>query len=59
MKKYQCPKISSQQPEGGLPTVLAIGAVSAAISAASVAASKLIGDDRTGRKDINLRKIED
>ena len=59
MKKYQCPKISSQQPEGGLPTILAIGAVSAAAGAAAVAASKLIGDDRTGQKDMNLRMIEE
>lgn len=59
MKKYQSPKISSQQPEGGLPTVLAIGAIAAATSAAAVGVSKLIGDDRTGRKGLNLRKIEE
>ena len=59
MKKYQSPKISCQQPEGGLPTVLAISAISAAAGAAAVAASKLIGDDRSGRKDMNLRMVED
>lgn len=58
MKKYITPHIYTAKVEGGIPTVLAIAAVSAA-GAAAVAASKLIGDDRSLHKNSNISNIED
>lgn len=54
MKKYITPHIYTAKVEGGIPTVLAIAAVSAA-----GAASKLIGDDRSLHKNSNISNIED
>lgn len=59
MKKYITPHVYTTEPRGGLPTVLAIAAVSAAAGAASIMASKLIGDDRSMRKNSRISKIED
>lgn len=59
MKKYITPHICTAKVEGGIPTVLAIAAVSAAAGAAAVAASKLIGDDRSLHKNSNISNIED
>lgn len=43
-KTYRKPAISTGLEKVGFPTVLAIGAVSAAVGAASVAVGKMIGN---------------
>lgn len=59
MKQYKKPMINSNEPDSGLPTCLAVGAASAAIAAASVAASKLIGDDRFSKKNTSMMDIKE
>lgn len=44
-KTYTKPIVVSNNANTGLPTVLAIGAVSAAIAAASVAVARMVGID--------------
>lgn len=59
MKKYTTPSITIYESHNGLPTVLAVGAVSAALSAASVAVGKLIGDDHSRHRESHIENVED
>ncbi|MCR3966772.1 hypothetical protein [Aeromonas veronii] len=56
MKKYyNKPTIFADIGKVGLPTVLAIGAVSAAVGAASVAVGRMVGKIDTQQKNHNFK----
>lgn len=59
MKEYTKPNISVAQPNPGLPTVIAVAAVSALAGASAVAVSKLVGDDRGMYKNKTLMNVKD
>lgn len=52
-KNYLKPTICSDRGNTGLPTVLAIGAISAVGAAASVAVGKMIGDIQNMKVQLN------
>ncbi|MDT1012015.1 hypothetical protein IHE26_02020 [Plesiomonas shigelloides] len=53
-KKYTKPVISTDIGKVGFPTVLAIGAVSAAVGAASVAVGRMVGSLSPMDKSTNI-----
>lgn len=58
MKKYIKPTVSMSKACPGLPTVLAVGLASAAVGAAAVAVSKMVGDDKNMYKNKTLVNIK-
>ncbi|KOR29034.1 hypothetical protein TI04_09585 [Achromatium sp. WMS2] len=57
-KQYNKPVALSTNINEGVPTMLAIGAVSAAIAAASIAVGKMVGRDIIlERKSVPIRQI--
>lgn len=51
--RYSKPILKAQYSRAGLPTVLAVGAVSAAVGAASVAVGKMVGNNSYCRSKNN------
>lgn len=54
-KHYNKPTVFADIGKVGFPTVLAIGAVSAAVGAASVAVGKMVGKIDTQQKNRNFK----
>ncbi|NDV25980.1 hypothetical protein [Desulfovibrio sp. JC010] len=57
-QKYVPPIVSAATPQNGLPTCLAVGAVSAVGAAAAVAIGKMVGDINTFSKQASLKLVE-